>query len=102
MEPNDESWNQHQWPQPKPRHVEIESAKPLLQRHCVRCGRDFVTDPSSGSTYAVFVSAMSFHRLEDEVTERWLKESCPGKRLPSDEADRKKKVAELHVCAVRA
>jgi hypothetical protein len=102
MEANDESWNKHQWSQPKPRRVEIESAKALLQRHCIQCGRDFVIDPSSGSTYAVLVSSMSFHRLEDEVTERWLKELCPGERLPSDDADRGRKVAELHVRSVRA
>src|SRR6266550_2431801 len=97
MEANDESWNKHQWSQPKPRRVEIESAKPLLQRHCVRCGRDFVMDPSSGTTYAVFVSAMSFHRLEDEVTERWSREMCSGRRLPSDDADRNRKMSELRV-----
>ena len=50
METNSERWNEHQWSQPKPRRVEIESAKPLLQRHCIRCGRDFITDPTSGGT----------------------------------------------------
>jgi hypothetical protein len=60
-------------------------------------------DPSSGTAYAVLVSAMSFHRLEDEVTERWLKELCPGKRLPSDDADRGRKVASCTyaLCALR-
>jgi hypothetical protein len=101
MEGNDESWNRHQWSQPKPRRVEIESNKPLLQRHCICCGRDFVTDPSSGNTFAVLVSVTSFHRLAEEVTARWLKESCPGKRLQSDDTDRERKITELHVRAVR-
>jgi hypothetical protein len=97
MEATYEGWNEHQWSQPNPRHVEIESAKPLLQRHCIRCSRDFVMDPSSGSTYAVLVSAMSFYRLEDEVTERWIGELCHGKKIPSDDADRNRKIAELTV-----
>lgn len=97
METNSERWNEHQWSQPKPRRVEIESAKPLLQRHCIRCGRDFITDPTSGGTYAVLVCAMSFRRLEDEVTERWSKELCSGSRLHSDEADRNRTIGELTV-----
>ena len=97
MEVNDPGWNSHQWPQANPRRVEIEPGKPVLQRHCVRCGRDFVTDPSLGSSYAVFVSATSFHRLADEVTERWVREPCHGERLPSDDEDRNKKIAELRL-----
>jgi hypothetical protein len=31
----------------------------------------------------LFVSAISFDQLEDEVTKRWLSEPCPGKRLSS-------------------
>jgi hypothetical protein len=71
----------------------------VLQRHCVQCGRDFITELSSGSRYAVFVSATSFYRLADEVTERWLREPCPGKRSPSDDEDRNKKIAQFTVSA---
>lgn len=97
MEANYEGWNEHRWSQPKPRRVEIESANPVLQRHCIRCGRDFVTDPTSGNTYAVVVSAMSFHQLEDEVTTRWVRELCHGQHVPGDETDRNRKIAELTV-----
>jgi hypothetical protein len=97
MEMSDAGWNGHQWPQLNPRRVEIEPGKPVLQRHCIRCGRDFITDPSSGNRYVVFVSATTFHQLEDEVAERWLRELCPGRRLPSDDEDRKRKVAEILV-----
>jgi hypothetical protein len=89
--------NNHQWLELKPRRLEIEPGKLVLQRHCVRCGRDFVTDVLSGSSYAVLVSAISFHRLEDEITEQWLRELCLGKRLPSDDEDRNREIAKLPV-----
>jgi hypothetical protein len=54
----------------------------------VRCGRDIVTVLSSGSRHAVHVSMFCFYPLDDEVTERWLTEPCPGKRLPRDDDDR--------------
>ena len=38
---------------------------------------------------------MSVHRLADEVTERWVREPCPEKRLPSDDEDRNPR----HDCA---
>jgi hypothetical protein len=88
METGDEAWNGHRWLQPQPRRLEIESGASVLQRHCVKCGRDFISELSSGSRYAVFVSATSFFRLADEITERWLKETCPGERALSDNEDR--------------
>jgi hypothetical protein len=97
MEVRDANWNSHRWFLPQPRRLAIESGEPVLQRHCVQCGRDFITDLSLGSRYAVFVSATSFHRLADEVTERWLREPCLGKRPPSDEEDRNKKIAQFTV-----
>jgi hypothetical protein len=93
----DASWNNHHWPESNPRLLQIETSRSVLHRHCVRCGRDFVTDLLSGKRFAVSVSAISFHRLEDEVTERWLREPCHGTRLPSDDADRIRKIAEFPV-----
>ena len=82
MKAKDKTWNTHQW-LAKPRHLAIEPSNAVLHNYCVRCGRDFVTDPSSNSSYAVFVSAISFDQLEDEVTKRWLDEPCPGRRVSS-------------------
>ena len=89
-------WGGHQCLQRRPRHLELESSQSVFQRGCTRCGRDFVIEVSSGDRSAVVVSILSFQRL-DEITRRWLSESCPGKRLPGDDADRTKRIKELRV-----
>jgi hypothetical protein len=89
-------WGDHHWLD-KPRHFHLESGQSIFQRRCVQCGRDFVIDESSGARHAVRVSIFSFHRLTDEVTQRWVGEACPGKRLPSNDVDREKEIAELRI-----
>lgn len=96
MKVKDETRNTHQW-LAKPRRLAVEPSNTVVQHHCVRCGRDFVTDPSSNSSYAVFVSAISFHQLSDQVTQRWLSEPCPGRHLSRDDEDRNKIIAALRV-----
>jgi hypothetical protein len=91
-----ETWNMHQW-LCNPRRLAVEPSNAVLHHHCVRCGRDFVSDPSSNGSYAVFVSAISFDQLSDEVTKRWLSEPCPGRRLSSDDEDRNKIVTALPI-----
>jgi hypothetical protein len=93
----DETWNTHQWLS-KPRRLAIEPGNMVLQYHCVGCGRDFVADPSSNSSYAVFVSAISFDQLDDEVTKRWLSDPCPSRHASSDDEDRTKIIAVQRVC----
>jgi hypothetical protein len=88
--------NGHRWPQPSPRRVEVGCDGHVLQRHCTRCGRDFIVT-SSGSVKAVAIAPFSFFLLDDEVTERWLTEQCPRVRLPGDDGDRKRRVAELRL-----
>jgi hypothetical protein len=90
------TWSTHQW-FAKPRRLAIEPSNSIVQHHWVRCGRDFITDPSSNSIYAVFVSAISFDQLSDEVTKRWLSEPCPSRRLSSDDEDRMNIVAALRL-----
>jgi hypothetical protein len=43
------------------------------------------------------VSILSFFQLNEEVTDRWVNLPCPGRRVPSDDDDRKRWVAELAV-----
>jgi hypothetical protein len=88
--------NLHRWNECNPREVEVVPDGTVLHRHCADCGRDFLTDMGS-NTYAVFVSAISFYRLDDEVTGRWLREPCPGVRLTSDDRDRKRSSVEVRV-----
>ncbi len=96
MEVSDTSWNGHQW-QAQPRQHRIGAGILVLHRHCVRCGRDFLTDLTSRQSRAAFVGAASFYQLDDIVTERWLREICPGTRLLEDDEDRKRIVVELFV-----
>jgi|SRR5271156_114672 len=91
------SWNTHQWLDHDPRHLKLESAQSIHQRRCCRCGRDFVVDISSDARYAVHASVFSFHRLHDEVTQRWVGDPCPGERLQSDLHDRNRWIAELRI-----
>ena len=91
------TWDDHRWFQPSPRRLELERGDSVFQRRCTRCARDFLVDRSSGLRYAVYIAAFSFHQLEDEVTQRWLSERCPGKRLPSDDLDRQKRATELRI-----
>ena len=89
-------WNRHDWVQPKARLVKVETGYSVVQRSCARCHRDFITTPS-GERYAVAVSILSFFRLDEEVTDRWVNLPCPGRLLSSDDDDRKRRVGELLV-----
>jgi hypothetical protein len=90
-------WNGHKWRDANPRRLQVGAGTPVLHQHCVQCGRDFLMDLTSRRSRAVSISAVSFHQLDDAVTERWLRESCPGTHLLGDEEDRKSKIAELLV-----
>jgi hypothetical protein len=60
-----------------------------LRHVCNDCGRAFIDECSTGERYAVHVSIFKVHRLADEVTSRWLSETCPAQRIAGDEADRR-------------
>ena len=96
MEVSETRWTGHQW-QPQPRQHRIGAGTLVRHRHCVRCGRDFLTDLTSRRSRAAFVGAASFSQLDDIVTERWLREICPRTRLLEDDEDRKRIVVELFV-----
>ncbi len=94
---SDTGSNGHEWLQLNARQLEIERGHIVEQRRFLRCGRDFIRDLLSGLRYAVAVSILSFHRLDDEITKRWRRERCPGERRPGDDDDRERKIAELSV-----
>lgn len=85
----------HQWLERREPHLQIETGEAVVHHQCLRCGRDVVTVLRSGRRHAVHVSAFLFYRFNDEVTERWLSEPCPGKCLPKDDEDRNILVAEI-------
>jgi hypothetical protein len=81
---NGDAWDSHNWSSVHGRRIEIEPGKPVIQRHCLRCRRDFIEDLSCGQRYAVYVSVFSFRRLPEPITKQWLAELCPGAPLPYD------------------
>src|SRR5262249_7963954 len=92
-------WNGHQWVEPNGRPLNVARGESAIQYHCVRCAREFLSMQSAVDWLAVFASAVSFYRLRDEVTKRWLAERCPGKRLALDDEDRKQRVSEITLSA---
>jgi hypothetical protein len=86
MESKLDIWNTHEW---YSRRLEIKPGCPQMQRYCIRCGRNFVDDLWSNERYAAHAAIFHFDRLQEEVTDRWLREPCPGTHLPSDDNDRK-------------
>lgn len=83
---NTDSWQTHKW---NARHVEIDGRDQLLLS-CSLCEREFIEDQQSQERFAAHLSVFHIHRLSDQVTEKWCREICPGKRLKSDDAARRK------------
>jgi hypothetical protein len=81
---NSDAWNSHQWASVRGRAIELEPGKPIIQRHCSRCLRDFVEEQSSGERYAVHVSVFTLRRLPAHISSYWLGELCPGAPLDTD------------------
>jgi len=79
------TWNTHCLTS---RRLVLAPGQPLIQRVCNDCARAFVDECATGERYAVHVSIFKLHRLSDEVTSRWLSETCPAQRVAGDEADR--------------
>ena len=56
----------------------------VFHHRCVRCGRDFV-QPADGTGWrAAYVEVLRIELLADSVTERWIREECPGRLLTED------------------
>jgi hypothetical protein len=82
-DPSTEPSSTHTWLLLEGRHLEIEAGKPLLHRFCTTCRRNFVCELSSRKWHAVLPRIFDFEHL-DQVTEQWLKETCPRQYLTSD------------------
>jgi hypothetical protein len=56
----------------------------IFHHHCVRCGRDFIQTPDRTGWQAASAGVLRVELLADSVTERWVREECPGRLLADD------------------
>ena len=77
----------HRWSNRNPRQFK-QGGKTILLRQCSRCGRDFAKGLDGSDWYPVYLGAFTVEHLAKHVSELWLKEECPGIRLPGDDIAR--------------
>ena len=65
-----------------------QDGRTLTLRHCVRCGRDFATELDGEHWQAVHIGVFRIEPLHENVSDRWLREACPMRRIPEDDDDR--------------
>jgi hypothetical protein len=73
--------NNHLWSEQK---VSIKG-RPFLHRRCQVCERDFARAVVEREWRAVHVGVLSLDFLDDETTQRWVSEDCPGRPLPGEQ-----------------
>jgi hypothetical protein len=71
----------HMWSEQR---VSIKG-RPFLHRRCQICERDFAKLLVEEEWRAVHVGVLSLDFLDDETTQRWVSEDCPGRPLPGEE-----------------
>ena len=78
----------HSWSDgDRPRQI-TQAGRSVLHHRCTRCGRDFAQGLDGAGWQAVYVGVFTIELLADSVTDRWLREPCPGQLSPYDELDR--------------
>lgn len=76
-----ESRSDHRWIE----IVRTFQAEKIKQRQCRICGRSLVMRSASRRWMAVRVSVFAFVALDEETTQRWLNEPCPGTLVIGDD-----------------
>ena len=56
----------------------------IFLHRCESCGRDFVQPIDRTGWHAAYVGVLRIEKLADSVTERWIREECPGRLLTED------------------
>jgi hypothetical protein len=79
-------WHTHDWINKRGQRFTDERGKEFIRCHCRLCGRDFLRDPDADTAIAIHVGPMRYDSLEDEISDRWLNESCPLSRQAEDDA----------------
>jgi hypothetical protein len=67
-----------------PRQI-TQDGKIIFHHRCLRCGRDFVQAIDRARWQAATAGIRRIELLADSVTERWVREECPGRLLPADD-----------------
>jgi hypothetical protein len=74
----------HVWADGDLPHQVTQDDEIIFYRRCVRCGRDFVQTIDGTGWQAASVGVLRIELLADSVTERWVREECPGRLLADD------------------
>ena len=74
----------HVWADDEIPHQITEDGEVLSHHRCVRGGRDFVQSADGTQWQAAYVEVLRIELLADSVTNRWVREECPGRLLSED------------------
>ena len=74
----------HVWADDDIPHQITQGGEIVFHHRCVRCGRDFVQPTDGTGWQAAYVEVLRIELLADSVTERWVREECPGRLLSED------------------
>jgi len=74
----------HVWADDDIPHQITQGGEIVFHHRCVRCGRDFVQPADGTGWQAAYVEVLRIELLADSVTERWVREECPGRLLTED------------------
>jgi len=85
---NTNALHTHLWSDGTTRHQIGQDGKLISHRGCVRCGRDFAQARDDPDWQGAYVGAVRVELLTEKVSERWMREECPGRLLPGDDAAR--------------
>ena len=83
----------HVWADDDIPHQITQGGEIVFHHRCVRCGRDFVQPADGTGWQAAYVEVLRIELLADSVTERWVREECPGRLLTEDCFSRAKRQA---------
>ena len=61
------------------------NGRTFFHRQCAICRRDFARSWDEGE-WAVHVGVLRYDFLDDETTNRWISEDCPGRPVPGEQS----------------
>jgi hypothetical protein len=70
-----------------PRKI-FQDGRTIAHQRCIKCGRDFGFELDGSGWHAVYIGVFRVEHLDEEVSGRWLSETCPRQVLPADDLDR--------------